>query len=401
MLSSNLRIDRRSGLLALAFPALAALLASGCYTQFAVVESDYDEPRMTETEYVDENGDRVIEREYYDTDPYWDPYPYRGYFSRWYDPFYDFAYRPYGGWSVSMGWGWNAWNTGFGWYDPFWYGTVYDPFYGGWYGGRYGGWYGGGYWPYYGGGSVYALGPSRNYGSRGETMGRSALADVRSGRLGLDVNRGGRSTGDALSGTRNVVRAGTSSAGKSSEDLRSTRSTVRTGSSGTLARPSYGSGTRTGSGSVSTTRDVSRSGSSGVTRTRPLSGSTGTTRSSVGSSTRSGSTRTGSVGTTRSGSVGRSSGATTRSGSSSRVSRRSGADAPSGGTVSRPSATPQPRTSSPSPQPRTSSPPPQPRSSGTVSSPPRSSSGSSGTRSSGSGSSSGSSRSGRSGRSGS
>lgn len=239
----------------------------------------------------------------------------------------------------SHAWGWNyswGWNYGWGWNRPY-YGWGYCPSYwGGWHGAYWGGWYGGywghhhNYWhggsgwgrPYYAGRSV-TNGNNRSYysGSRyggfsyrrggDETTSRPAGSSV-----GQSVRRSGSTANGRVVGTRDYTRSGNNSARSGSSYSRrntetytrpsSTRSTVRSGSTGSSYTRNSNSGSsytrNNGSSSGSTTNAGSTSrrsssysrGSSSTSPSRSSSSSDSYSRSSNSGSSYSRSSSSGS-----------------------------------------------------------------------------------------------------------
>lgn len=359
--------------------ALVLMLGlTGCYTQLAVVETVEQQPTRVEIE--EQPDGKVVERYYFEEDPY----PYRRYFSTFYDPIYDYGWhdpfypRGYSSWSLSFGWGWNdpfyyssPWS-----YRPYGYRTPFGYNYG--YGypsyGFVSGWaYGPGYTPYlplYGGGIGYGAYPQNpgTYAPRGNTSGRYPTGGVtRGGSRGMAgasgsvgspayVNPGTplvltpntvmaetgnvftptrRSTRDDRSGSnddpRNVSRIGgaaaTSAAGGTTSIRTPTGRSTDTGVRTTVTRPSTSSGTTGRSGTVRT-----RSGS--PSSTTPSTGSTVRTPSSTRSSGGRSYTPSRSSGSTPAvRSTPRSS--TTRSSGSSSSSSRSSSSSSSSGSSSR------------------------------------------------------------------
>ena len=98
---------------------------TGCYTQLAVVEDDYERTPDVVVVEEQEGEDVTVRRYYYDdyNDYGYTPYSYRRYFDRFhvgfYDPYWDpwyYDYDPYWDFSFSIGWGrpWHRWNS---WYS--------------------------------------------------------------------------------------------------------------------------------------------------------------------------------------------------------------------------------------------------------------------------------------------
>lgn len=256
---------------------------TGCYTQLAVVERDYDRPDYVEVEehYEGEYGEDVVVRRYYEDDYYhYRPRRYRDYFDRFYvgigfhwDPFYyDPFYDPW------FGHGRYAYYSPFRrYYSPFVYAPTYVwggygyPYYGGW----------GGYY-----GTPYVVRNRGDYEPRGSTLGRSRLAGTR--------GVGGRSIDRGATGRGALGRGGYDTDGRTAR----TRGVQRAGSGGVDARSG---------------RTIERS-----TRGTDSRGTVGRTPSSRGSDSR------GTVGRSSSGSSSRSSGSVGRSSSGSSSSRSSG-----------------------------------------------------------------------------
>ena len=311
-----------------------------------VTEPDYALVDSTYEEFVDEEGNTVINYNYYYDNE--DDFYYTDRINRFYRPYMGFSF--YDPWYSYGGWGWNNY-----WYDPWyydwyspyysygWYNSWYNPWYSPWYGGYYGGWsnwywndyyWGGGWW-----GGNNSTDENYHYGHRRGWINDKAGGIRTGGTLKSDpvyatrgnpgTNSGTLDPGTKTSAAQQVVTRSSSdpkSASKAS-GIRSGVSSSQTGQTKTVTTPQNRTSStssyvrsRTGSSYVrtpaGTTQPAARSSqgqtgekSSSYVRPRTSSQSTGIRSSSSGSTQRS------STGAVRSSSSGRSS--STYTGSSS------------------------------------------------------------------------------------